>query len=575
MGCTVSTQRIGNHEHNYEQASNRRSQGNSTNIHNGGSGQSNTLIASPNHSFHLISASQVQLNPTSNPSSSNHLPYGGNDKSTHQGNGGHSGPTSNSSTGGERNKPNSNNSNSNDNNGGNIGLSIQDEARSYRSKVSAIKMLARQNSSYESFCRFLEEIGKAEYLVCFRDIQEIKKLPEDQMISRTSALVWRYKAIYESFKIYGHNGSIGGNSNNGHHFSGHHAPSSHISHKSNASSHTNPNTTIGGVIPGTVASNQHIVWECFGKLKSIDFNNVIAEVVYKYLVIAENDIISRLVMPFEGYLASAYYKAWHDEQLDEEKRRNQIKKAMLAKNNSNPNNINSVHSTGTTPIHGNGTSPASPSNAQHTPNLGMPGYTPSAPTSASKMVLSPRTPTAATNNAAVTTPSATAGGAATNGVTAGTGLPDSSYPEILIVDDSNVTLKLAGLTLERDGYSVEKATNGQIALSLMKERLYDVVLIDCNMPVMDGFEAVRIYREYEAKHLGGGGLGATGGQIADDASAISSISDSDGDFPVSARNPSHTYDKSDKDKPAAGVKTGKVLLKLILSRYLILDLILR
>ncbi len=72
-----------------------------------------------------------------------------------------------------------------------------------------------------------------------------------------------------------------------------------------------------------------------------------------------------------------------------------------------------------------------------------------------------------------------------------------SYPDVLIVDDSIVTLKLAGLTLERDGHHVDKAANGQIALDLLKSRQYDVVLIDINMPVMDGFETVRLFRDFE------------------------------------------------------------------------------
>ena len=54
---------------------------------------------------------------------------------------------------------------------------------------------------------------------------------------------------------------------------------------------------------------------------------------------------------------------------------------------------------------------------------------------------------------------------------------------MLIVDDSILTLKLTGLTLERDGHHVEKASNGEIALQLMSSNQYDVVLLDLNMPV--------------------------------------------------------------------------------------------
>jgi CheY-like chemotaxis protein len=48
---------------------------------------------------------------------------------------------------------------------------------------------------------------------------------------------------------------------------------------------------------------------------------------------------------------------------------------------------------------------------------------------------------------------------------------------------------------------VDKASNGQIALDLMKSRQYDVVLIDINMPVMDGFETVRLFRDFEKNNI--------------------------------------------------------------------------
>jgi CheY-like chemotaxis protein len=59
-------------------------------------------------------------------------------------------------------------------------------------------------------------------------------------------------------------------------------------------------------------------------------------------------------------------------------------------------------------------------------------------------------------------------------------------------------MKLAGLSLANGGVtSVDYAVNGHVALSMMKQRSYDVVVIDMHMPVMDGFEAVRLYRDYE------------------------------------------------------------------------------
>jgi hypothetical protein len=41
------------------------------------------------------------------------------------------------------------------------------------------------------------------------------------------------------------------------------------------------------------------------------------------------------------------------------------------------------------------------------------------------------------------------------------------YPDVLIVDDSLVTLKITGLTLEKDGHTVERAKNGQVCVCCM------------------------------------------------------------------------------------------------------------
>ena len=74
--------------------------------------------------------------------------------------------------------------------------------------------------------------------------------------------------------------------------------------------------------------------------------------------------------------------------------------------------------------------------------------------------------------------------------------------KVLFVDYSKLTMKLAGLSLANGGVtSVDYAANGQVALSMMKQRSYDVVVIDMHMPVMDGFEVVRLYREYESLML--------------------------------------------------------------------------
>ncbi|CAM2070323.1 Response regulator [Sulfidibacter corallicola] len=68
---------------------------------------------------------------------------------------------------------------------------------------------------------------------------------------------------------------------------------------------------------------------------------------------------------------------------------------------------------------------------------------------------------------------------------------------VLLVDDHSVNRKLGALLLEKEGYPFDFATNGHQALEEMAKRTYDLVLMDCRMPKMDGFEATREIRRLE------------------------------------------------------------------------------
>jgi PAS domain S-box-containing protein len=63
---------------------------------------------------------------------------------------------------------------------------------------------------------------------------------------------------------------------------------------------------------------------------------------------------------------------------------------------------------------------------------------------------------------------------------------------ILLVEDNAVNRRLARLMLERLGYSPDEAEDGSVAVALASERNYDVVLMDIQMPGMDGYEAARL-----------------------------------------------------------------------------------
>ncbi|HHL19538.1 MAG TPA: response regulator, partial [Thiothrix sp.] len=68
---------------------------------------------------------------------------------------------------------------------------------------------------------------------------------------------------------------------------------------------------------------------------------------------------------------------------------------------------------------------------------------------------------------------------------------------ILLVDDSRVNQYVGKETLSKLGLDFEVATNGQEALDMYKQGNFDVILMDCQMPIMDGFEATRQIRLYE------------------------------------------------------------------------------
>jgi PAS domain S-box-containing protein len=70
--------------------------------------------------------------------------------------------------------------------------------------------------------------------------------------------------------------------------------------------------------------------------------------------------------------------------------------------------------------------------------------------------------------------------------------------KILLIEDNVVNQKVAMALLKRMGYSVEIANNGQEGLERLAAEPFDAVLMDCQMPVMDGYEASRTIRQYEA-----------------------------------------------------------------------------
>jgi len=65
---------------------------------------------------------------------------------------------------------------------------------------------------------------------------------------------------------------------------------------------------------------------------------------------------------------------------------------------------------------------------------------------------------------------------------------------ILLVEDNFINQKFTVAALTKYGHQVDIAENGQQALQMLGQRAYDLVLMDCQMPVMDGYEATRRLR---------------------------------------------------------------------------------
>ncbi|PCJ84564.1 MAG: hypothetical protein COA54_13415 [Thiotrichaceae bacterium] len=72
---------------------------------------------------------------------------------------------------------------------------------------------------------------------------------------------------------------------------------------------------------------------------------------------------------------------------------------------------------------------------------------------------------------------------------------------ILLVEDNPINQMVAQKMLEKLGLKAEQANNGVEALKLLAEQAYDLVLMDCQMPEMDGFDATREIRKQDIKAI--------------------------------------------------------------------------
>jgi CheY-like chemotaxis protein len=73
-------------------------------------------------------------------------------------------------------------------------------------------------------------------------------------------------------------------------------------------------------------------------------------------------------------------------------------------------------------------------------------------------------------------------------------MPQTVTQHILIVDDESQDVALFRRILERGGYSVTGCNSGRVAIRAIKETVFDLVILDLNIPDMDGFEVLKAVR---------------------------------------------------------------------------------
>ena len=70
---------------------------------------------------------------------------------------------------------------------------------------------------------------------------------------------------------------------------------------------------------------------------------------------------------------------------------------------------------------------------------------------------------------------------------------------VLVAEDLPMNQMIIAEMLEKEGHRVRLADNGAMAVAAMRDETFDVVLMDMEMPVMDGLEATQVIRSMESK----------------------------------------------------------------------------
>ncbi|AMA10343.1 GGDEF domain-containing response regulator [Picosynechococcus sp. PCC 73109] len=83
-------------------------------------------------------------------------------------------------------------------------------------------------------------------------------------------------------------------------------------------------------------------------------------------------------------------------------------------------------------------------------------------------------------------------------MTADSASMQDDQPLILVIDDDPISRRLIRFWMEKEGYAVAEATNGQEGLEIFQKTMPDIILLDFMMPVMDGLEFCNAFRQLQA-----------------------------------------------------------------------------